>query len=87
MKIIKEPNKEWTQQFNCKVCSTVFEADVTDLQHKRYDGDFREPEYDSFWVCCPCCETQIGVSKEDIPSYVRFVLKSTNRKFINFHKT
>jgi hypothetical protein len=75
MKVIEAPNTNWTKNITCGACTAVLQIETTDLHLNHYDGDFREPAYDSYYVCCALCGNQCTISESDIPKAVKAAIK------------
>jgi len=76
MKIIKQTEtKEWSHKFTCSECDSELEAEAGDIKVTHYDGDFREPAYDSWHVNCPVCSHQTSILENKIPKLVKVKAK------------
>ena len=75
MKIIKQPNSDWSYKFTCSECDCELEAEADDLIITRYDGDPRELAYDAWSVNCPVCSHSIIIREDKIPKLVKIKVK------------
>lgn len=75
MKVIKEPEKNWTRQFTCRNCSAILEVDQDDINHIHHSGDFREPTFDEFFVHCSICREKKSFPEKDLPPLVKINAK------------
>lgn len=81
MKIIKKVDtSNWKYHVTCDKCDTELEADASDVSHKHYDGDQREPSYDGYYVFCPVCNQQLTVSKDKLPKALQIQIQNRNKK-------
>jgi hypothetical protein len=71
MKIIKQPDAQWSYTFMCGECDSELQADAGDLVHHHYDGDQREPGYDTWCVNCPVCSHATQIKEDKIPKIVK----------------
>lgn len=71
MKIIKSVGLDWHPQYTCSACDTVLELDASDLKCIHYNGDYRDPPYDEFYVNCSVCKSKIVIMTNTIPKLIR----------------
>jgi hypothetical protein len=86
MKVLKKQDTEnWTYKHICSGCDSELEVEAKDLRHKRYDGDPREPGYDSYSAQCVVCQSEIGIPENKIPKLIQLEAKNkTSRRSTNY---
>jgi hypothetical protein len=75
MKIIKQPDFEWTKRHTCTNCTAELEVEKQDVTFTHYSGDMREPSYDTWTASCPICAHTITIKEDEIPKAVQVVIK------------
>ena len=63
--------KIWSYTFMCSECDSELQADASDLIHHHYDGDQREPGYETWCITCPVCAHSTIVKDDKIPKIVK----------------
>lgn len=72
MKILKKQDvSNWAHKHTCVNCESELELDAKDLRYHRYDGDMREPGYDSFDAACAVCSQTFSVPIAKIPKLIQ----------------
>ncbi len=72
MKIIaKQDVSNWSYHHTCSKCETQLEVEANDLHHYHYDGDYRDPSYDSYSACCTVCSQSFTVPTNKIPKLIQ----------------
>lgn len=85
MKIIKEPDSNWTMRYTCTTCTAELELNKDDVSYTRYDGDMRDPGYDTWTSTCPCCSTTINIKESSLPAIVRVHIKKRCSTSFNYY--
>lgn len=75
MKILKQPNTQWSKKHTCVNCTAELEIEKKDVVFTHYDGDMREPGYDTWTTHCPICSTTIHVKEDELPKAVQVEIK------------
>jgi hypothetical protein len=86
MKIIKkEDTSGWKYRHTCANCDSELEVEAKDLRYTRYDGDMREPGYDSYSAQCAVCSQTFNVLANKIPKLIQIEAKDrTQRHSTNY---
>jgi hypothetical protein len=72
MKVIKKENvSDWRYKHICENCDSELEVEAHDVKHRRYDGDIREPGYDSYSAICEVCTNSFNIPVNKIPKLVQ----------------
>jgi hypothetical protein len=79
MKVISTPDiSTWNLTFTCYQCKSQLEAGSDDLQFKEvrkynYDSDMDDRGHmvDTYYVMCPVCSLDHGVSDERLPHLLK----------------
>ena len=71
MKVLKMPDTNWTYKHTCEKCTAELEVEKSDVIHKSYLGDPREPGYETWQATCPVCNSVINVPINSIPKPVQ----------------
>ena len=84
MKVLKKPEaNNWKYVHTCRECDAELEVEVSDLSHTYYDGDIREPGYDTFSAVCAVCTQAFSIPLDKISKYVQFIVKSKGKSVKN----
>lgn len=77
MKVLKKQDVSgWSYKHTCANCDTELEVEASDLRYHRYDGDCREPGYDSFTANCSVCSQSFTVLTTKIPKLIQLEAKN-----------
>lgn len=77
MKVIKKQDvSAWNYKHTCTNCDSELEVDAKDLIHHHYDGDQREPAYDSFTAICAVCSNSFTIFNDKIPKIIQVETKN-----------
>lgn len=77
MKVLKKLDTDaWFHRVTCKICESVLEASKGDIVYQLHSGYGRDPDYESWKIKCPVCQTEIGLTAKDIPAAVKAEVKS-----------
>lgn len=81
MKILKKQDVSgWTVKHTCSNCESELEVESKDLIYSHYDGDMREPGYESYNAACAVCSQQFNVPTTKIPKLIQIEAKSRNQR-------
>lgn len=81
MKILsKQDVSQWTYVHVCSTCESKLEVEAKDLSHHHYDGDMREPSYDSYSASCPVCHTSFNITEKNIPKLIQVETKAKSAR-------
>lgn len=76
MKVVKRTDvSKWSYKHICSNCDSELEVETKDLKHHYYDGDMREPGYDSFTAECAVCSQQFTIPSNKIPKLIQVEAK------------
>lgn len=85
MKVIKKQDVSgWTYKHTCTNCESELEAEPKDLTHTHYNGDMREPGYDTFTASCPVCFQSFSVAPTKIPKLIQIQVKQRSTSSGNY---
>lgn len=86
MKVIKKQDvSDWKYLHNCSNCDSQLEVEAKDLRYSHYDGDMREPGYDSYSAQCAVCSQAFTVPSNKIPKLIQIEAKDrTQRHSTNY---
>jgi hypothetical protein len=76
MKIIKRPDSTWSYKHTCKQCTAELEVEKGDVKHHSYNGDQREPGYETWQATCPVCSSAFDIPINVIPKIVQIEIKN-----------
>lgn len=80
MKVIKKPDvSNWFYQYDCINCDSELEVESKDLKYSHYDGDQREPGYETYSCNCAVCNQSHTVPITKIPKLVQLEVKARIR--------
>lgn len=78
MKVIKQPNTEWSYKHTCKNCTAELEVEKGDVRHEHHTNcDPREPggDWDTWTAKCPICNDPISILTTAIPKAVQVEIR------------
>jgi hypothetical protein len=82
MKVIKkEDTSHWTYKHICKDCDSELEVEAKDLRHTHYDGDFRDPAYDTYSAQCAVCTRTFTVPVNKIPKLIQIEAQGRTQRY------
>lgn len=72
MKIIKKEDvSRWNYKHKCINCDTELLIEAADVKYYHYDGDFREPSYDTYTANCIVCGKSFNIPIRDVPKLIQ----------------
>ena len=80
MKILKKPDSNWSYKHTCIKCDAELEVEKSDVSMRHFDGDQREPSYDSFTAACPVCQDTFSIPENKIPKIVKVEMEQAKSK-------
>lgn len=81
MKILKKQDvSQWNYKHTCSNCDSELEVEAKDLRHQHYDGDQRDPAYDSYSAQCAVCVTSFTIPENKIPKLIQIEAKGKSSK-------
>lgn len=76
MKVLHKPDvSKWSYKHKCTNCDCELEIEASDLKHYHYDGDSREPGYDSYSIVCAVCTQSFTIPSDKIPRLIQISAK------------
>jgi hypothetical protein len=75
MKVIKKPDTAWSYKHTCANCTAELEVEKSDVRYYHYDGDQREPGYETWSATCPICSTNFDIPANTLPKAVQVEIK------------
>ncbi len=86
MKVLKKADvSNWSYKHTCSGCDSELQIEAADISYRYYDGDMREPGYDSYSTNCCVCSASINVPGNKIPKLLQVEIKNrTNRRSSNY---
>lgn len=77
MKVIKKVDTNaWSHRVTCRTCESELEVSKGDIKYQYHSGYGRDPDYETWKIQCPVCQTEIGLVSKDIPPAVRAEIKT-----------
>lgn len=80
MKILKQPDTNWSHKHTCSKCDAELEVEKTDVKYVYCSGYGREPDYDYWTATCPVCSESFHVPVTKIPKAVQVEIKKAAPK-------